>query len=689
MADDQNPVATSPAQENWRWFEYTEARGHRDYCAQAARNNRYYMAKGEQWDRDVKSELESKGVPCYEVNECKAAINVATGYQINNRMEVALYPRGGLADSVQAEVKAKVLRQMLDNEQYKWKETQVWLDGVIQQRGYFDLDIKFDDNMLGTVLVDVLDPMDVRPDPDASDYDPDKWGFVIITRWQPISWIREVYGDELATSVERSYSADENWGDNTDDEKRGSFGDNNSSGAYSDHGGIRRCRIIDRQYWVYEMTEVIITQHGDVRTVDSLQAEDVAQAVAEGGIRVKRMMRRVKRTVSTRDVTLFEGYNPIDHFTVVPFFPIHRRGNTAGLLDDAIDPQDMLNKAVSQYQRIVNTSANSGWMFEQGSLVNMTAADLEERGSETGLVIEYRQGAQPPAKIQPNQVPQGVDRFIDWSLRAIRDVTGINEAMLDPGKNQSGVAIQARQFIAQQQLAVPLDNLARTRHMLYSRALKLIQKYVTDERIVRIAEKGIDGNTVYQPVTINQQMPDGSIANDMTAGSYDVVITDKPLTVTWENSEFEQAMEMRKNGVRVPDWVPVKHSNLADKGEILKELRDNEPPPDPVAQAEAALKQAQARQADANATAKQIEAQFSATTAANLVVQQPSIAPIADQMLQSAGYKDANAAPIIPTPAAQQPGFAMAENTHPLLPPNPDRGMTATPQQGIGGGVRA
>lgn len=680
-------ISSDAAAENWRWYEYTESRGHRDYCAQAKKNERYYLGKGGQWDPAVRAALESEGRPCYEVNELKAAVNVATGYQINNRMEVALYPRGGLADSEQAEIKAKVLRQMLDNEQYKWKETQVWLDGAIQQRGYFDIDVQFDENLAGSLSIDVLDPLDVRPDPDASEYDPDKWGFVIITRWQTLDWIRETYGPEAAAKVEARFESSDNWGDTLHDEHRNSFGDESGVNAYTDKGGIRRCRIIDRQYWTYEMTKVVVSPEGDMTPRDSVSDEDYAEAVAAGWVTIKRMMRRVKRCVSTRDVVLFDSYSPIDNFTVVPFFPIFRRGQTAGMIDDGISPQDMLNKAISQFQHVINTSANSGWVYEQGSIVNKTDAEMEESGAETGLILVTRPGATQPTKIRPNEVPSGIDRFIDWSLRSIRDVTGITEAMLDPGKNQSGVAIQARQFIAQQQLAVPLDNMARTRHMLYTRALKIIQKFVTDERVIRIAEKGETGETEYQPIVLNKQMDDGSVANDMTAGTYDIVITEKPMTVTWENSEFEQVMEMRKAGIDLPGWVAIKHSNLADKGELLKQQKEEAPPPDPLREAEAALKQAQARYADAQATAKSVESQYSATTAASLIAGNPAIAPLADAMLRSAGYVDQDQAPVIPAPDAPiQTNARMAENTHPIFPPNPDRGMTATPQTGINGG---
>jgi len=681
MEEEQSiKIVDDPATENWNWFQYTEARGHRDYCAEAVKCERFYLGKGKQWDDEVKAELNGAGKPTYEINEIKTAVNVAAAYQINNRMDAVLYPRGGEADDDQAEIKGKVLRQQMDSQNYKWRETEVFMDGMIQQRGYFDVSVKFDENLNGSLEIDVLDPLDVRPDPDSKSYDPDDWGFVIITRWMPLSWVEENYGRKLRLEVENSYDDSNDWGDTTQ-ERRSSFGDANGSMASCTINGIKRVRIIDRQFFSFEMTAVLISPEGDILPEDGFQRDAVEQSLQEGFIRVKRMMRRVKRVVSTSKTTLFNNYAPIDHYTPVPFFPVFRRGQTSGMVDDAISPQEMLNKAISQYQHIINTTANSGYFVEEGSLVD-PIEDLEENGSKTGVIIKYKQGSQAPQKIQPNQVPSGVDHFIDRALMGIRDVTGINESMLDPGKNQSGVAIQAQQFIAQQQLAVPLDNMARTRHMVHIRALKIIQKYMTGEQVLRIAEKDMFGKDIYTPLKINERREDGSISNDMTSGTYDIVITDKPMTVTWENSEFEQAMEMRKNGVAIPDWVPVKHSNLADKGELLKTMQESKP--DPLAEAQTRKENALADKYGAEAISKGVESMYSSTTAANLIAATPSIAPLADAMMKSAGFQDKDAGGIVPEPNAPVDPIPMDENTHPLSPPNPDVGMTATPQQGIG-----
>jgi hypothetical protein len=61
----------------------------------------------------------------------------------------------------------------------------------------------------------------------------------------------------------------------------------------------------------------------------------------------------------------------------------------------------------------------------------------------------------------------------------------------------------------------------------------------------------------------------------------------------------------------------------------------------------------------------------------------PAIAPMADAMLLSAGFKDQNAAPIIPAaPAGVAATEGLPQNTSPLFPANPAVGMN----DGIEGG---
>ena len=68
-------------------------------------------------------------------------------------------------------------------------------------------------------------------------------------------------------------------------------------------------------------------------------------------------------------------------------------------------------------------------------------------------------------KITANSMPAGVDKLIEIASVAIGEVT-VPPAMRGIGAgDEPGIAIQSRQHAAQQQLAVPLDNLARTKEL--------------------------------------------------------------------------------------------------------------------------------------------------------------------------------------------------------------------------------
>ncbi len=675
------------AAENWQRYEYARQRGHRTYCAQAQKCERMYLGGGEQWDPDVREELESSGRPAHEWNEIMPALNSAIGYQIHNRMDIGFFPRGGAADDRMAKVHNKVVMQVADKNKLHWTETQVFSDGLIEQRGYFDIRMCFDDNIRGEVKIRDLDPLDVLPDPDARTYDPDEgWNDWTYTSWLTYDEVEQYYGKQARNEVENFAITDPAPGDGDDDTPRNRFGDNLTGGqfdAYYVEGMVKRCRVIDRQYVKFQMSKVLVNLNtGDVKLAETLAPEELSKHLTSGDwMGTKRMMKRVHWLVTTRDTVLFDDVSPYPWFTLVPYFAYFRRGKTRGMVDNAISQQEIINKTVSAASHIVSSTSNSGWKVEQNSLTNMDTDDLEDQGSATGLVIEYKQGSKPPEKIEPNQIPTGIDRMIERALIAVKESTVPDAMRGTPGQEVSGVAIQSKQFASQQQLAVVLDNLARTRHLLAAKILWCEQNYITDYQIFRITET--DPNTLAQatvPLEVNKPQVDGTFFNDLTVGDYDVVITEVPMQITFENSQFQQAIEMRKQGVRIPDQFVVKHSNLADKSDILESMQAPAQP-DPEMESKIALANAQARYAGANAVTKMVEGMFDATTAANLIASNPQIAPLADQMLKSAGFVDADAPPIVGAPPPGTPAAEIPVNTHPQAPPNANVGMRRGAEQ--------
>ena len=67
------------------------------------------------------------------------------------------------------------------------------------------------------------------------------------------------------------------------------------------------------------------------------------------------------------------------------------------------------------------------------------------------------------------------------------------------------------------------------------------------------------------PLMINEATPEGRILNDLTAGKYDVVVSDRPAQATFNDNQFRQAMEMRESGIQIPDPAIVEMSSLSKK----------------------------------------------------------------------------------------------------------------------------
>lgn len=691
-------TADQTAQENWDRYRYGVERGHIDYIDRAALCERFYLGGGLQWDDADRTELESRGRPAMEANEVMPAINSAIGYQIHNRMDIAFRPRTQTSQAA-ADIRSKLAMQIADNNKLHWIETGVFSDGMIEQRGYYDIRMSYETNVLGELAITDLDPRDVIPDPDAKSYDPAKWGDVTVTRWYTIGEIVSLYGQKLADRVKDTHGdeGEEDHGDGVDEAgdtgERNKFG-NRDSGTHSYYAWFKgkndataRYRVVDRQRFEFSMADVVVTRYGDVHVITEANQAEVEKEIAAGGARTKRMVKRVRWVVSTRYVTLLDEISPYDRFTVVPFFPYFRRGKTRGMVDNAIDPQRIINKSLSQFIHILNSSANSGYTVEQGSLTNMTTEDLEDRGAENGIVIEYAKGAQPPKKIEANQVPNGVDRLIDRATMTLKEVTVPDAMRGTQGAEVSGVAIQSRQSASQQQLAVPLDGLARTRNLVASWIDYAIKNFYDAPRIVRITQTNPDsGAEEHEFVEINQPDGTGGYHNDMSSGEYDVVVTEQPMQVTFENSQFNQALEMRKSGVGLPDTAIVMASNLSRKQEILKQMEGAGGPSaeeTALAAAQAEKVKADTRHIEAQTINKLVEATYSATQSARAIVETPQTAGMADSLLKSAGFKDMDAAPIMPDGSGiEAPAEAMPENTNPLTPLNPGIGMNA----GIEGG---
>jgi len=568
-----------------QWNAYSRARdhGHEEYVHMAKKCDMYY--RGDQWDEFDMQQLDDQGRPALTINTILPTINAVLAEQSTKKADIQFKPRGGGNQDL-ADVLTKVYAQIADNNKLDWVEQQVFSDGLIQDRGYFDVRVDFDDHINGEVRIEAKDPLDILIDPDAKHYDPRTWNEIFETKWMSIEEIEEVYGQNKADKLRLLAETGTTLGADSMEFEESRYGDTDEYNYGQQYPGdpenarmLRSIRVIERQYYrLDDCMYYVDSVTGDKRKVPNSWSKKKREQFADdyGLDIISKKMRRVRWTVTADTVVLFDDYSPYDHFTIVPYFPYFRRGKPFGMVRNLLSPQEQLNKITSQELHIVNTTANSGWIVESGSLSGMTPDDLEEHGAETGLVLEFNRGSSPPAKIPPNQIPTGLDRLGQKAARNIKEISGITDAMLGMDSPEvSGVAIKQKQGRGSLLLQVPLDNLAKTRQYLAEKILHMVQTYYTEERIIQIT----DESDPYKPrnkLKINEMTPEGTIINDLTIGEYDVVVGTAPARDNFDEMQFAEAIELRNVGVPIPNDMIVEYSHLSRKADIADRIRQLE-----------------------------------------------------------------------------------------------------------------
>lgn len=614
------PVNPDLANEVWCRYAWLRDNGHLDFVKKATVCEDFFA--GLQWDPNDLALLRAQRRPALTINKIISTISNVMGEQIFNRTDIAFKPRNEGATSEVADVLTKVFMQIGDNNQLPWVRSDVFADGIIGSRGFFDVRLEFTDSMRGEVRIEQLNPKNVLIDADADEYDPDKWGDVIITKWMSPDQIEMLYSAADAKLLRGRQDSYFPYGYDSIDRDRDRFGTPRSNYTYGtgpDAGSnnARNIRVIERQWRKLDRVQHFVNlDTGDMRPVSSDWDHQRIQQHLAANPRLtltKKLIQRIRWTVVADNVVLHDDWSPYKHFTVVPYFPYFRRGRTVGLVENLLGPQELLNKVSSQELHVVNTSANSGWKVRRNALQNMSVGELETRGAQSGLVLEVDE-LDHVDKIQPNQTPTGLDRVSYKAEEHIKSISGVSDYMQGFAREDvAAKSVTANKQSGQANLAKVMDNMNRTDALLARNVLDLVQEYYTEQRLLYITTDRLTNAT--EELTVNQPTPEGEVINNLALGEYAVVVTNQPERDTFEETQFDQALRLRMEAnVQLPDKYLIQSSRLKDKAEIVKQMEGDQNSPE--AQAAAALKQraseAEVTKMEAEAMQKQADARLRA-----------------------------------------------------------------------------
>jgi hypothetical protein len=487
----------------------------------------YDVTAGRQWDEDAESENDEKKLLAISINKVDSTVSAISGSEMTNQQDVKYYPRetstrgpdGQLQDVVVNEIFTAAAEWVRDECDARDEESEAFRDVLICGLGVTDTSMEYETDPDGMAVIRRCDPLEFRIGkamrPNAADAQR-------IAREKPFG--KDEAKDKFGITE----------GGSASDYSPGTH-ENNPNWAYkSGSGQIRNPDdIIITEYQWWELEKIHRVKNPQTGQIEELSEDEFNQVnEALGGMldSASVRLRRYYRAFRTGDKLIEVSPLPDDEFTYKFITGKWDRNRKVwyGVVRAMVDPQRLLNKQISQIQRIVDTNAKGGLLAETGAFENDDDAENDWAASDSIVWVKQgklQSGAVIPKPIAPT--PPGLDKLLAIANEAVPGVSGVNQEMLGViDREQAGVVDITRKEAAYGVLKAFFNSLRRYRKMHGRHLLKLIAKYMSDGRLIRII--GRSGNVQYLPL----------IRQPETI-KYDVIVDEAPTGPNQKDKVFQ------------------------------------------------------------------------------------------------------------------------------------------------------
>lgn len=561
------------AEETYQLYRYDRDNGHDVFLDKAEEAQRYYASQ--QWSPEDRYRRMVEKRPMVVVNEIFETVNSIAG-ELSQLSTDVRYQADHRDDEETAAALNKLSAHTDRQNRMYMHDDRVRRDGLLLGRGFYEIRMDYDDNMMGNVKVTTRRPQNVILPCDMDSPDPGEWPRITTTDVVSLQDIEQMYGKAVAKDMRGMPLAP--WYEMEDRNLAELMGFNTAyrSGEFamdSTNPYLKQYRLISMQYKELKEKEFFIDlQTGDTSEIpENWPREKIQYALDSLGLgTITRKTQTMRWRVVANDRVLHDEDSPYKYFTIVPYMPYFIDGVPLSLFEVLKGPQDLLNKALSEEIHIMSTVANSGWKVKAGSLRNMTMRDLKTDGAKNGLVMEL-DDISDAERITPASPPAG---FQDLSNRAqgwVKQLAGLTPSMQGAQRaDAAGEGIRMQLMRAPVNMAVALTAFHFTKHLLAERKLNLYQTFYTETRIMRttVGQYG-------QQETFGINVPVGDrIVNDVTLGSYSINILPTGSRMQAEEFAFDELIKLRELGVSVPNDLLIEVSAINAKADAAERLRE-------------------------------------------------------------------------------------------------------------------
>jgi len=540
-----------------RW---TNSRDHQKDWREEAREL-YDLVAGKQWTDEEMAYLNEQMRSAITMNRIGPMVQAVVGHQVINRQEIKYLPRE--QGDVEANEVLTGAAQWADDECDGEDEiTDAFNDLVTCGMGWTETRISYDQDTDGKIhTAERIDPFEMFWDPTAKKRNLSDARYVVRGRWIPRKEAEERWPDiKSFDPVESEIYADDLEDDNQPHDATRAFLYENNAGQWyrekDDH-----IFVMQYQWWEHDpVYRVGDPQSGKLVELSHKKFTKLKGFIDMHQMRyVKQMKRRYydaflmgKHVLEKKDCTC-----PFD-FTLKAMTGLRDRNRNYwyGIVKPLKDPQKWANKFYSDTTDILSRNRKGGAFVEEGALKDPRKAE-EDWNSPDALII-LNDGAISGSKVQERgqaQYPDGMGKLMEYAIRAIPDVSGLNLELLGMvDRNQPGILEAQRKQASLTILATLFDALRRHTKERGRIVLHFIKEYIADGRLVRIIGK----NGMEQYVPLVQQ-------ND---ARFDTVVDQSPTSPNQKMETFailREIMPLALNaGLPVPleilDYIPLPSS---------------------------------------------------------------------------------------------------------------------------------
>jgi len=654
-------------------------------------HNRFQMAMDEdyydslQWTEDDAAELIARGQAPTVINECKPTIDWMIGTERRTRIDYKVLPRRkeGADD---AEVKTKILKYLSDTNKQPYSRSDAFAKACKGGLGWIEIGVRGDD---------ADEPIFYRNQDwrfmlyDSNSVERDLSDARYIFRWKYLDEdialayfpdrekvIKQAIID--GSGIGRSEQEDEMWYLGARVTEPGQDYAASSMGKYRPYDGSafaltkrNRVKFIECWYLMPVSRKKFMggTFHGQY--YDQKNPAHYREAYDGECSLYDKVETEIRCAIFTESGLVWEGKSPYEHgkFPFVPIWAYRRARDNApyGPIRVMRDPQDGINKRNSK----------ALWILSSNQVIADKNAvdDIEEAREEVARPdgwLEKNPGKEINIR-RDTQLAQEHLMLMDRDQRYVRNMGGVTDENLGRQTNaNSGKAIIARQEQGGVVTTELFDNLRFAIQTAGEIELSLVEQFYTDEKVVRVT--GERGNPQFVDINKRDEAT-GEILNDITTMHADFIVSEQDYRDSLRIAMFESLFEIVGRlaqmspdvALRLLDLV-VEMADVPNRDELVARIRqingmrdpESEPTEEELA-AEQNQKQIEALTQDiaikrmtaelqeiaakgekltSDALNSKLDAMTKAFESAGMIIANPGIAPVADDLLESAGFED-------------------------------------------------